>query len=82
MELNLFDDTKKIPLVQATPAQMLQYVLEDSWTLKAHERDMIVMYHKFGYELKGVKKQIDANMVVLGENKKPYGYGQKQSGFL
>ncbi|MEM9361617.1 MAG: saccharopine dehydrogenase C-terminal domain-containing protein [Bacteroidota bacterium] len=69
LELNLFNNSKKIPLPQATPAQMLQYILQDSWTLDTHERDMIVMYHKFGYELKGVKKQIDANMVVLGENK-------------
>ena len=68
LELNLFDDTKKIPLKNATPAKMLQYILEDSWTLKSDERDMIVMYHKFGYELDGAKKQLDANMVVLGEN--------------
>jgi len=69
LELNLFDSTKKIPLKNATPAQMLQYILEDSWTLKEHEKDMIVMYHKFGYELNGEKKQIDANMVVIGENR-------------
>jgi saccharopine dehydrogenase-like NADP-dependent oxidoreductase len=68
-ELNLFDDSKKIPLKNATPAQMLQYILEDSWTLNEHEKDMIVMYHKFGYELNGEKKQIDANMVVIGENR-------------
>ncbi|WP_422349254.1 saccharopine dehydrogenase family protein [Flagellimonas sp.] len=68
LELNLFDDSKKIPLKNATPAQMLQYILEDSWTLNPNEKDMIVMYHKFGYELDGKKKQLDANMVVLGEN--------------
>ena len=27
------------------------------------------MYHKFGYELQGKKKQIDANMVVIGEDR-------------
>lgn len=27
------------------------------------------MYHKIGYEIAGKKKQIDANMVVLGENR-------------
>ena len=70
LELNLFDDSKKIPLKNASPAQMLQYILEDSWTLKENEKDMIVMYHKFGYELNGEKKQIDANMVVIGENRK------------
>ncbi|MCK0161488.1 saccharopine dehydrogenase family protein [Allomuricauda sp. F6463D] len=69
LELNLFDDSKKIPLKNATPAQMLQYILEDNWTLKENEKDMIVMYHKFGYELNGEKKQIDANMVVIGENR-------------
>ncbi|MEE1961295.1 saccharopine dehydrogenase family protein [Allomuricauda taeanensis] len=69
VELNLFDPQKKIPLKNASPAQVLQYILEDNWTLKEHEKDMIVMYHKFGYQLNGEKKQIDANMVVIGENR-------------
>ncbi|WP_010518096.1 saccharopine dehydrogenase family protein [Croceivirga radicis] len=68
MELNLFDDKKTIPLKNASPAQVLQYILEQSWTLQNGEKDMIVMYHKFGYELDGQKYQIDANMVVKGEN--------------
>jgi saccharopine dehydrogenase (NAD+, L-glutamate forming) len=29
---------------------------------------MIVMYHKFGYELNGKRKQIDSNMVIIGED--------------
>jgi saccharopine dehydrogenase-like NADP-dependent oxidoreductase len=69
LELNLFDPSKKIPLKNATPAQILQFILEDSWTLREDEKDMIVMYHKFGYEINGEKKQIDANMVVIGENR-------------
>lgn len=69
LELNLFDHKRKIPLKNASPAQMLQYILEQSWTLQEDEKDMIVMYHKFGYELNGEKKQIDANMVVIGENR-------------
>ena len=69
LELDLFNPSKKIPLKNASPAQMLQFILEDSWTLKEDEKDMIVMYHKFGYELNGKKKQIDANMVVIGENR-------------
>ena len=68
MELDLFNSDKTIPLKKASPAQMLQYILEDSWTLSANDKDMIVMYHKFGYVLKGKKQQLDANMVVLGEN--------------
>ena len=67
-ELDLFSATKAITLENATPAQALQQILEKSWTLGDDEKDMIVMYHKFGYELDGKKKQLDANMVVLGEN--------------
>ena len=29
---------------------------------------MIVMYHKFGYELNGKKQQIDSTMVSVGED--------------
>ncbi|WP_024479109.1 saccharopine dehydrogenase family protein [Cellulophaga baltica] len=68
-ELNLFSSDKKIKLENATPAQILQKILEDSWTLADEDKDMIVMYHKFGYEINGAKKQIDASMVVIGENR-------------
>jgi saccharopine dehydrogenase-like NADP-dependent oxidoreductase len=68
LELDLFSADKKVGLVSATPAEILQHILMDSWTLQEDDKDMIVMYHKFGYELNGVKKQIESNMVVLGED--------------
>lgn len=68
-ELDLFSATKKITIANATPAKALQEILEGSWTLGDNEKDMIVMYHKFGYELNGQKKQLDANMVAIGENR-------------
>ena len=68
LELNLFDRDKNITLEKATPAQILQQILEESWTLLKEDKDMIVMYHKFGYEQQGKRQQIDANMVVIGEN--------------
>jgi saccharopine dehydrogenase-like NADP-dependent oxidoreductase len=43
--------------------------LEDSWTLASTDKDMIVMYHKFGYELNGKKEQIDSNTVVIGDDR-------------
>ena len=67
-ELNIFDHNRYIEIDKATPAKVLQCILEDSWTLDEADKDMIVMYHKFGYELHGKKLQIDANMVVIGEN--------------
>lgn len=68
LELDLFSATKNIGLKNATPAQMLQKILEEKWTLAANDKDMLVMYHKFGYKLNGKKHQIDATMVTLGED--------------
>ncbi|SDR70869.1 Saccharopine dehydrogenase, NADP-dependent [Polaribacter sp. KT25b] len=68
VELDIFNPKKKIGLTNATPAKMLQKVLEDSWTLQENDKDMIVMQHLFGYELNGEKYQIESSLVVLGEN--------------
>ncbi|WP_282123218.1 saccharopine dehydrogenase family protein [Algibacter mikhailovii] len=68
IELDLFNANKRVELKKATPAQILQKILMDSWTLSEKDKDMIVMYHKIGYELGGKKHQIDANMVVIGED--------------
>ncbi len=67
-ELDIFNPNKKIGLKDATPAQALQKILEEKWTLAPEDKDMIVMYHKFGYELDGEKKQIDSTMVHIGED--------------
>ncbi|MCF6350924.1 MAG: saccharopine dehydrogenase NADP-binding domain-containing protein [Flavobacteriaceae bacterium] len=68
IELNIFDATKKVALKRATPAQILQKILMDQWTLKAEDKDMIVMMHKFGYEYKGEKHQINSYMQVIGDD--------------
>ncbi|MCA0152138.1 saccharopine dehydrogenase family protein [Winogradskyella vincentii] len=68
LELDLFSATKMVELKKATPAQILQKILMDSWTLSEDDKDMIVMYHKFGYEINGEKRQIDSTMVVVGED--------------
>lgn len=68
LELNLFSQDKKVGLKNATPAQILEKILGDSWTLQPKDKDMIVMYHKFGYELNGKKEQIDSKMVCIGED--------------
>ncbi|MCK0130578.1 saccharopine dehydrogenase NADP-binding domain-containing protein [Flavobacteriaceae bacterium F08102] len=68
VELDIFNGEKKVGLKNATPAQILQKILMDSWTLEEHDKDMIIMHHKFGYELQGKKHQIDSSMVVIGED--------------
>ena len=68
LELDLFNPNKKVNLPNATPAQILEKILSDSWSLEPNDKDMIVMYHKFGFELNGEKKQIDSKMVCIGED--------------
>lgn len=65
--LGIFDHTV-IGLKNATPAQILQHILERKWSLNPQDKDMVVMYHKMGYVLNGEKRQIDAHMVVIGED--------------
>jgi len=68
IELDIFNRHKRIGIKNATPAQALQKILMDKWTLAPEDKDMIVMYHKFGYELDGEKHQIDSKMVMIGED--------------
>lgn len=67
-ELDLFTKEKTLGIKDATPAMGLQKILEDKWTLAPHDKDMIVMYHKFGYEIDGKQYQIDSHMALIGED--------------
>ena len=68
LELDIFSSTKKIPLKNATPAQILEYILLQSWQLEKNDKDMVVMYHKFGYKKNKKNYQIDSTMVSIGED--------------
>lgn len=68
LELDLFNPNKKVGLKNATPAQILEHILNASWALQPDDKDMIVMYHKFGYEINGQQHQIDAKMVCIGDD--------------
>ncbi|MEC8514739.1 MAG: saccharopine dehydrogenase family protein [Bacteroidota bacterium] len=65
--LGLFED-KKIDLKNATPAQILQKILQDKWSLREEDKDMIVMWHKFNFSQKGVDKEIRSHMVYIGKD--------------
>ncbi|HRN99065.1 MAG TPA: saccharopine dehydrogenase C-terminal domain-containing protein [Flavobacterium sp.] len=67
-ELELFNPDKVVGIKNATPAQILEKILAEKWTLDPDNKDMIVMYHKFGYELNGRKQQIDSTMVCIGDD--------------
>jgi saccharopine dehydrogenase (NADP+, L-glutamate forming) len=63
----IFDDNL-IPLHTATPAQILQSLLEEKWKLQPGDRDMIVMCHVFEYLLDGASKRITSSLVVRGDD--------------
>lgn len=65
--LGLFSD-QKIGLIAATPAQILQHILEQKWQLEPEDKDMIVMWHKFGFQVDGEDREIHSSMVSIGED--------------
>jgi saccharopine dehydrogenase (NADP+, L-glutamate forming) len=66
--LGVFED-RKIRLANATPAQILQDLLEEKWKLQPHDKDMIVMQHLFEYTTKDKKTQkLTSSLVVKGED--------------
>lgn len=65
--LGLFESTP-IGLKDATPAQVLQKLLEGKLQLNEGDKDMIVMWHRFNYELEGKEKEIHSALVVEGED--------------
>lgn len=57
-----------IGLKEASPAQILQKLLETKWKLEPGDKDMILMHHIFEYELNGMQKHLTSTMVVLGQD--------------
>jgi saccharopine dehydrogenase-like NADP-dependent oxidoreductase len=70
-KLKWLDIFKDIPigLKNATPAMILQLILERKWNLDESDKDMIVMWHKFIYnDFAGVKKELQSSMVIKGKD--------------
>lgn len=57
-----------IGLQMATPAQILQHLLQQKWVLKEGDLDMVVMQHEFEYSLNGSGKKLNSTLVVKGIN--------------
>jgi saccharopine dehydrogenase (NAD+, L-glutamate forming) len=65
--LGIFDD-RKVGLKNATPAQILQKLLTEKWSMDPEDKDMIIMQHEFKYKLDGIEKMIVSSMAVIGED--------------
>ncbi|MBN1953347.1 MAG: saccharopine dehydrogenase NADP-binding domain-containing protein [Bacteroidales bacterium] len=68
--LGIFNDTR-IGLKNATPAQILQHILNQKWKLEPTDRDLVVMWHKINYRVEGDERQrcLTSSLGVTGENR-------------
>jgi hypothetical protein len=76
LELDLFNSTKIVGLKKRL-LNIRKKILSDNWTLEPDDKDMIVMYHKFGYELDGAKSKSILRWYAL-EKIRPILQWQKQ----
>jgi len=65
--LGIFHNTP-VTLENATPAQILQSIIEPKWALGKDDLDMIVMQHRFLYELYGKNYEHKSSLIVTGKN--------------
>ena len=63
----LFSD-EVVGLKQGTPAQILEHILAKKWKLNGGDKDFIVMWHRFIYEVNGEKKEIQSYLTATGED--------------
>ncbi len=65
--LGLFKDAQ-IKLKNASPAAILQMILEQKWSLRPGDKDMIVMQHIFEFERNGRIFELKSSIVSKGDD--------------
>tara|TARA_B100000795_G_scaffold204104_1_gene157700 strand:+ start:571 stop:1893 length:1323 start_codon:yes stop_codon:yes gene_type:complete len=65
--LGFFKD-EAIDLEFASPAEVLQKLLEVKWLLEKEDKDMIVMQHQFIYTLNKTNHELHSSFVIIGED--------------
>jgi saccharopine dehydrogenase-like NADP-dependent oxidoreductase len=66
--LGLFSKENKVGIENASPAQILENILVKKLVLGPDDKDMLVMYHEFEYELNGEEFRVTSSMVNIGED--------------
>lgn len=67
--LGLFD---RVPIGAEglSPAATLQRLLEGRWKLGPDDKDMVVMWHRFRYEVEGAVQELQASLTVIGQDQR------------
>ena len=63
-----FFDNDLVGLDEGTPAQILEVILNKKWKLEPEDKDMVVMWHRFTYELNQKTHEIQSYLIMLGDD--------------
>jgi saccharopine dehydrogenase (NAD+, L-glutamate forming) len=66
--LGLLDDAALPEFEEASPAYLLQCLLESKWKLETNDKDLLVMAHQIIYEMHGKSFELKSNLVLEGED--------------
>ncbi len=61
-----FFEQERIGLDRGTPAQILEHILNKKWKLEPVDKDMVVMWHRFTYEIENEKREIQTHLILKG----------------
>jgi saccharopine dehydrogenase (NADP+, L-glutamate forming) len=65
--LGLFSK-RRIKMMNATPALILENLLLEKWSLNPEDQDMVIMQHVFEYELAKKKRKKTSTLIMKGNN--------------
>lgn len=63
-----FFTEEKVGLEHGSPAQVTEHILNKKWKLTPGDKDFIVMWHRFKYQLHGEQKELEAWLTATGED--------------
>ncbi len=65
--LGIFTD-RPLGIREGSPAVALQNLIEEKWKLDAEDKDMIVMWHRFVYQLNGERHELLSSLITPGDD--------------
>jgi saccharopine dehydrogenase-like NADP-dependent oxidoreductase len=65
--LGVFSD-RPLGIKEGSPAVALQNLIEEKWKLDSEDKDMIVMWHRFVYDLDGARQELISSLITPGDD--------------
>ena len=61
-------EEKAIPLINASPADILLHLLSEKWMLQKNDIDLVAMQHIISYQLNQLNYTVKSSLIVKGQN--------------